>query len=81
MSSRRLWAVIRKEIQHIFRDRSTLILVLITPTVLMLLMAYALTVDIRHVPLAVLDQDRSALSRSFVQQITAGDLCAGRITG
>jgi len=73
MSLRRLSAVTRKEIQHIFRDRSTLILVLITPTLLMLLMAYALTVDIRHVPLAVLDQDRSPVSRAFIEQITAGE--------
>jgi len=73
VSSRRLWAVTRKEMQHIIRDRSTLILVLFTPAALFLLMAYALTVDIQHVPLAVLDYDRSQLSRQFVQQITAGD--------
>ena len=35
-------------------------------------MAYALTVDIKHVPLAVLDYDNSPASRQFVQQITAG---------
>lgn len=73
MSIRHIWAVTRKEFQHIFRDRSTLFLVLITPTALLLLMAYALTVDIQHVAIAVLDHDRSALSRAFVQQITAGE--------
>jgi ABC-2 type transport system permease protein len=73
MSFRHIWAVTRKEIHHIVRDRSTLILVLITPTALLLLMAYALTVDLKNVPIAVLDLDRSSLSRSFVQQITAGD--------
>ena len=72
MSPRHLWAVTRKEIQHIFRDRSTLILVLATPTLLLLLMSYALTVDIQHVAIAVLDYDRSATSREFIQQITAG---------
>jgi ABC-2 type transport system permease protein len=36
-------------------------------------MAYALTVDIQHVPIAILDYDRSPLSRPFIQQITAGD--------
>jgi len=73
MSFRHIWAVTRKEFHHIFRDRSTLFLVLITPTALLLLFAYALTVDIQHVPIAVLDYDRSSLSRSFVQQITAGE--------
>jgi ABC-2 type transport system permease protein len=73
MSIRHIWAVTRKEIHHIFRDRSTLILVLFTPTALLLLMAYALTVDIKNIPLGVLDYDRSKLSRTFVQQITAGE--------
>jgi len=72
LSPRRIWAVTRKEIQHILRDRSTLILVLFTPTLLLLLMAYALTVDIKHVSVAVLDLDRSPTSRSFVMQLTAG---------
>ncbi len=73
MSLRQLRAVIRKEVLHILRDRATFILVLLTPTMLLLLMAYALTVDIRHVPVAVLDQDRSPLSRAFVQQVLAGE--------
>ncbi len=73
MSFRHIWAVTRKEFQHIIRDRSTLFLVLITPTALLLLFAYALTVDIQHVPIAVLDYDRSSLSRAFIQQITAGE--------
>ena len=73
MSLRHIRAVTRKEILHILRDRTTLFLVLATPTLLLLLMAYALTVDLQHVPLAVLDFDRSAASRGFVEQITAGD--------
>jgi ABC-2 type transport system permease protein len=73
VSLRHIWAVTRKEFHHIIRDRSTLILVLFTPTLLLLLMAYALTVDIKHVPIAVLDYDRSSTSTSFVQQITAGE--------
>jgi ABC-2 type transport system permease protein len=72
MSPRHIWAVARKEMQHIVRDTSTLILVLFTPTALLLLMAYALTVDIKHVPLAVLDMDRTQTTSDFIQQITAG---------
>ena len=70
MSLRHIWAVTRKEIQHIIRDLSTLFLVIFTPTLLLLLMAYALTVDLKHVPIAVFDQDRSSLSIRFIQQIT-----------
>lgn len=73
MSLRHIWAVTRKEVLHIFRDRMTLILVLITPTSILLLMAYALTVNLEHIPIAVLDYDRSSTSRSFIQQIVAGN--------
>jgi ABC-2 type transport system permease protein len=72
MSIRHIWAVTRKEFNHIVRDRGTLILVLITPTLVLLLMAYALTVDIKNVPLAVLDFDQSQSSQTFIQQIIAG---------
>jgi ABC-2 type transport system permease protein len=35
-------------------------------------MAYALTVEVEHVPIAVVDHDRSATSRAFVQRVTEG---------
>ncbi len=73
MSFRHFWAVTKKEINHIVRDWYTLVLVLLSPTLLMFIMAYALTVDIQHVPIVVLDQDQSQTSRLFIQQITAGD--------
>jgi ABC-2 type transport system permease protein len=73
MSPRHLWAVIRKELQHILRDRGTFFLVLVTPTFVLLIMTYALAVNIKNIPIALLDYDKSPTSRAFVQQITAGD--------
>jgi ABC-2 type transport system permease protein len=73
VSLRHLRAIVRKEINHIMRDRTTFILVMLTPILLLFLMAYALTVDIEHVPIAVLDSDRSSVSRAFVQRITEGE--------
>jgi ABC-2 type transport system permease protein len=73
MSIRHIWAITLKEFNHILRDRTTLILVVFTPTLLLFLMAYALTVDIKHVPVAVLDYDRSPTSSRFIQQISAGE--------
>lgn len=63
----------RKEISHIIRDPYTLFLVLLSPTLLMLLMAYSLSVDLQNIPVAVLDQDRTQISRSFIQRISAGE--------
>ncbi len=73
MSLRHMSAVAIKEIRHVLRDRWTLILVLVTPISLLFIMAYALTVDIEEVPIAAMDHDQSPISRSFVQQISAGE--------
>jgi len=73
MSPRHFWAITRKEVSHIIRDRTTLFLVLFSPTLLMLVMAYALSVDLVDSPIAVLDQDQSQSSRQFIQRITAGE--------
>jgi ABC-2 type transport system permease protein len=73
MSFRHFWAMTRKEISHIIRDPYTLFLVLLSPTLLMLLMAYSLSVDLQNIPVAVLDQDRTQISRSFIQRISAGE--------
>jgi len=73
MSWRHFWAITRKEVSHIVRDPYTLFLVLLSPTLLMLLMAYALTVDLKNIPVAILDQDQTQVSQSFVQRITAGE--------
>jgi len=72
MSLRHLRAIVRKEINHIMRDRATFVLVMLTPIAMLFIYAYALTVDIEHVPIAVLDYDRSSTSRAFVQRITEG---------
>ena len=73
MPYRHLWAITRKEVQHIFRNRTTFFLVILAPTIMLFIMAYSLTVEIKDVPIAVLDYDRSATSRRFIKQITAGE--------
>lgn len=73
MSIRRLWAITRKEIHHIFRDRMAFFLVIFTPVVVLFVMAYSFVAEVEHIPIAILDYDRSPFSRDFVSQITAGD--------
>jgi len=58
--------IARKEFLHIIRDPRTLILGLVFPSLMLLLYGYGISLDIRHIPMAILDQDRSAESRRFV---------------
>src|SRR5262245_35015678 len=59
-------AVARKERRQIRRDRRTLLILLFVPAFFLLIYGYALNFDIRHVRLALQDNDRSAVSRELV---------------
>ena len=63
---RKMLAVARKELHQIGRDRRTLMVLLFVPVFMLLLFGYALNFDIRHVRLAVEDNDRSAVSRDVI---------------
>ena len=59
-------AVARKEVHQISRDRRTLMILLFVPAFFLLVYGYALNFDIRHIALAVQDNDRSSASREMV---------------
>ena len=72
-SFRRLVAIARKELIQLVRDRRMLPMVFISPVIQLTLLGYAASFDLKNVRLAVLDHDRSALSRHLVEQIRATD--------
>lgn len=63
-------AVALKEFRQIARDRRTLLILLFIPAFFLLLFGYALNFDIRHIRLAVQDNDRSAESRRLISAFT-----------
>jgi len=56
-------AIAGKEVLHVRRDPRTLYLALIMPVVLLLLFGYAVSFDLDHAPLRLIDQDGSESSR------------------
>src|SRR3989339_164006 len=62
----RIFAIARKEILHIRRDTRTLGLAIGLPAVLLLIFGYAITFDIKNIPIAVCDMDMSQKSRELV---------------
>lgn len=64
--ARKVWAIALKEFRQIGRDRRTLMILLFVPAFFLLLYGYALNFDIRHIRLAVKDQDRSTESRDLI---------------
>ena len=70
---RRYLAIVGKEFIHIVRDRRTLALSFVMPIVMLLLLGYAATTDVRNISMAVFDQDRSAASRELIDAFRAAD--------
>ena len=63
---RRTIAVANKETREILRDPITLGIAILLPVVMMFLFSYAITLDVREIRLAVMDQDRSVESREYI---------------
>ena len=64
------WAMTRKELLHIVRTPGNFFVVAFTPLLMLILLTYALAVDITNVPIAVLDYDQTPLSQAYIRQIT-----------
>ena len=73
MKLRRLLSLIRKEFIQIVRDPRTLAITFAMPLLQIFLLGYAATNDVRHVSLAVWDQDRSWAARQLLDAYRASD--------
>ena len=68
---RRVFAMARKELTHILRDRRSLAVALLMPLAMVLLYGGAIDMELRSLPVGLLDQDRSEASRAFVRTLTS----------
>ena len=62
--------IIVKEFRQIRRDPTSLGMLLVLPAVLIIMVGYALNFDVKHTPLVIYDQDRTAESRAFLEKFT-----------
>jgi ABC-2 type transport system permease protein len=69
MNLRRLFAIVVKELRQLRRDKLTFAMIVGIPIMQLLLFGYAINMDIRHLPAAVLDQARTAQSRQIVAEL------------
>jgi ABC-2 type transport system permease protein len=70
---RRLRPIIIKEFRQIRRDRRVLLILTLVPAMMLLLNGYALNLDVSHIKMAIIDEEKSPRSREFVNSfITSG---------
>jgi ABC-2 type transport system permease protein len=73
MSLTRLLAIAQKEVVQILRDTRSLIIVVLMPVVLVLLFGYGVNLDLKGLPVYVLDQDGSQASQDLLKHFQASE--------
>ena len=68
---KQFYSFVRKEFKHIFRDKQTILILLVMPLVLIGLFGYALSMEVRSTRVAVVDMQQSQESRRLVQRVDA----------
>ncbi|MHB1300955.1 MAG: ABC transporter permease [Burkholderiales bacterium] len=71
MNIRRLLAMAYKEMLQIWRDPRSLAIALLMPLMQMAMLGYGVSLDIKHVPLCIYDQENSQQSRAIVGQFVS----------
>lgn len=66
----RIYAIIRRETREIIRDPVYLALIYIVPVSVMVMLGFGLTMDVKNIPVLFYDQDRSSLSREYINSFT-----------
>jgi ABC transporter DrrB family efflux protein len=62
-------AILRKELLHLRRDPVTVVFALAIPIFQLVIFGYAIDMDIKHIPTAILDFDQTQESRRFVASL------------
>lgn len=66
---RRILAIARKEFLHIIRDKRLIGVIVIMPLLQLFLYAYALSFDVKQLPTATLDLDRTTTSSQYIDAL------------
>ncbi len=64
---------LRKEFYHIFRDVRTMMILLAMPVILIILFGYAITTEIKRVPITILDHSRDEVTMKMSERLVASE--------
>src|SRR3990167_7611791 len=65
----RISGLIRKEFILVFRDRGTIAMLIILPIMLLIVFGFAISLDPKSLPTAIISYDHSPLTRSFISNL------------
>lgn len=64
-------AFVKKEFNHILRDRRTILILLVMPIVQIILFGFAITTEVKDTPMAILDPSKDEATRQVIEQLAA----------
>ena len=59
---KRFFSFVRKEFYHIFRDKRTMLILLVMPIVMIVLFGFAITTEVKNARLAILDYSQDEVT-------------------
>lgn len=71
MRSERVFSIVKKETKEFLKDKIGLITTIFVPVSMMLIFGFGLKLDVKKVPIGVLDFDKSYLSREIINKISS----------
>ena len=65
----RIYAIVKKEFRQLKRDKRLMFVIFFFPVMLLVMFGYAVNFDVKHVKIAIYDQEKSSLSRDFINSL------------
>lgn len=69
----RIYAIAKKEFRQLKRDTRMLFIVFFFPVVLLAIFGYAINFDVKHIKIAVYDQDKSDYTREYLNGLISSE--------
>ncbi|MEI7941925.1 MAG: ABC transporter permease [Candidatus Riflemargulisbacteria bacterium] len=76
MNWRRIRYLIQKEFRQIFREKLNLVVIFGMPFIQLVVLGFAITLDVKSIPFVVVDADHSSMSREIVRSFTSTEFFA-----
>lgn len=68
---KQFFSFIQKETYHIVRDKMTLVIMLVLPVIMLVILGFAVSTEIKNTSFVVLDESKSVTSQQFIEKMNA----------
>ncbi len=70
----RIFYLVQKEFRQIFREKANLIIIFVMPFIQLIILGFAITMDVKNISTVIVNQDQSSFSRQIETSLGASNL-------